>query len=117
MKEFLDQVQRRVGGRHAVICNRCAVTYATINLCRAEPGGRCQGQETLERARRSTRSRVFEDEIRGRPGMESPDEPNQRVSCACGCGTKFDKYDESGRPRRYVPGHNEKKSVVGRGWR
>jgi hypothetical protein len=35
-----------------------------------------------------------------------PDEPNPTILCACGCGENFDRYDTSGRPRRFVPGHN-----------
>jgi hypothetical protein len=39
-------------------------------------------------------------------GRRSPDESNPRIECACGCGTSFFRYDESGRPRRFVTGHN-----------
>jgi hypothetical protein len=28
------------------------------------------------------------------------------ISCACGCGTEFLKYDSSNRPRSFVSGHN-----------
>jgi hypothetical protein len=35
-----------------------------------------------------------------------PDEPNPVIECACGCGMKFPKYDSSGRPRKYISGHN-----------
>lgn len=38
--------------------------------------------------------------------LQGPDEPNREVTCACGCGTAFPKYDETGRPRSYIPGHN-----------
>lgn len=38
---------------------------------------------------------------RRRPGQENP-----TVGCACGCGTMFRVFDTSGRPRRYVSGHN-----------
>ena len=31
---------------------------------------------------------------------------NPVISCACGCGTKFPKYDKWNRPRTYVSGHN-----------
>lgn len=33
-------------------------------------------------------------------------EPNPQIDCACGCGQRFEKYDASGRPRRFVTGHN-----------
>ena len=39
-------------------------------------------------------------------GLRMPDEPNPMVDCACGCGAPFPKYDASGRPRRYISGHN-----------
>lgn len=39
-------------------------------------------------------------------GRRAPDEPNPTIECACGCGESFLKYDESGRPRRFVTGHN-----------
>ena len=35
-----------------------------------------------------------------------PGEPNPEIACACGCGTKMPKYDETKRPRRYAWGHN-----------
>lgn len=37
---------------------------------------------------------------------QDPHEPNPTVECACGCGETFSKYDDSGRPREYVSGHN-----------
>lgn len=39
-------------------------------------------------------------------GLRLPGEPNPLVNCACGCGAIFERYDETGRPRRYVSGHN-----------
>lgn len=41
-----------------------------------------------------------------RRDLRAPDEPNTTVSCACGCGNEFMKYDGEGRPRRFVSGHN-----------
>ena len=35
------------------------------------------------------------------PGQENP-----IIGCACGCGVTFPVYDTSGRPRRFVSGHN-----------
>jgi hypothetical protein len=35
-----------------------------------------------------------------------PGEANPTVTCACGCGGTFAQYDSSGRPRRFVTGHN-----------
>lgn len=39
-------------------------------------------------------------------GRREPDEPNVIIECECGCGTKMDKYDELGRPRSFISGHN-----------
>lgn len=36
----------------------------------------------------------------------APGEPNIEISCACGCGSKFPKFDSYGRPRTFVSGHN-----------
>ena len=41
-----------------------------------------------------------------RKDLRRPDEPNPLIECACGCGTRFQKYDAYGRPRRFVSGHN-----------
>lgn len=35
-----------------------------------------------------------------------PGELNPDVTCACGCGRIFKKFDRSNRPRRFVSGHN-----------
>lgn len=38
--------------------------------------------------------------------LRMPGEANPGIPCACGCGTVFARYDATGRPRRYVSGHN-----------
>lgn len=35
-----------------------------------------------------------------------PDQPNEMIRCACGCGQSFWRYDDIGRPRTYASGHN-----------
>jgi hypothetical protein len=46
-------------------------------------------------------------EHRTKPSMlRLPGEPNYPVACACGCGEIFDRFDSTGRPRRFIPGHN-----------
>lgn len=45
-------------------------------------------------------------EHRIRWDLRQPGEPNKTVFCACGCGAQFELYDQSGRPREYVSGHN-----------
>jgi len=47
--------------------------------------------------------------VRHRSGGKAtrmPREPNPEVSCACGCGERFSLYDQWGRPRRFISGHN-----------
>lgn len=43
---------------------------------------------------------------RGGKRLRLPGEPNPDVACACGCGATFPRFDASGRPRRFVQGHN-----------
>lgn len=38
--------------------------------------------------------------------LRLPGESNPIVSCRCGCGEQFSMYDDSGRPREYISGHN-----------
>lgn len=53
-----------------------------------------------------------------RSGRRRHGEQNPLVSCACGCGTEFLKFDSGGRPRLYVSGHNshraDKRDELGR---
>jgi hypothetical protein len=35
-----------------------------------------------------------------------PREDNPIIKCACGCGKTFYKYDDQGRPRKFITGHN-----------
>lgn len=39
-------------------------------------------------------------------GCQLPDEPNYPIRCACGCGAVLSRFDERGRPRTYVHGHD-----------
>lgn len=39
-------------------------------------------------------------------GLRLPGEENALVQCACGCGASLTKYDQEGRPRSYISGHN-----------
>jgi hypothetical protein len=45
---------------------------------------------------------------RAHPERRLPDEPNGVVDCACGCGQRFERFDGSGRPRRFVNGHYQR---------
>lgn len=38
--------------------------------------------------------------------LRLPDEPNRTILCGCGCGDEFTMFDETGRPRRFISGHN-----------
>lgn len=35
-----------------------------------------------------------------------PGEINKIINCMCGCGSSFPKFDNHGRPRKFVTGHN-----------
>lgn len=39
-------------------------------------------------------------------GRRLPHEENPVITCGCGCGQTFPRFDSSGRPRRFVSGHN-----------
>lgn len=41
-----------------------------------------------------------------RRDTRAPGQRNRLVACACGCGTRFRRFDGDGRPRRFVTGHN-----------
>lgn len=47
---------------------------------------------------------------RKRADLRLPSEPNTRIVCGCGCGIAFDKFDGFGRPRAFLPGHNNGKA-------
>lgn len=42
---------------------------------------------------------------------QKSDEDNPMITCACGCGQTFPKFDSDKRPRAYVSGHNPRKSA------
>lgn len=44
---------------------------------------------------------------RGKDRLRKPGEANPTISCECGCGQTFKRYDLSGRPRAHVSGHNQ----------
>lgn len=39
-------------------------------------------------------------------GLRMSGEKNHVINCACGCGSVFNKYDSTNRPRKYISGHN-----------
>lgn len=38
--------------------------------------------------------------------LRDPGEANSLISCKCGCGSQFEKFDPTGRPRIFISGHN-----------
>lgn len=48
-------------------------------------------------------------EHRKTSNLRKPHEPNLIIKCLCGCGRTFPKFDKTGRPRKYVSGHNGRK--------
>lgn len=47
--------------------------------------------------------------------LREPKEPNKTILCACGCSGKLMYYDNLGRPRTYVSGHNPQPSPTKNG--
>ncbi len=45
-------------------------------------------------------------------GLRLPGEPNYPIRCACGCGAVLMRYDERGRPRQEIHGHNHNAAPV-----
>lgn len=41
-------------------------------------------------------------------GLRMPGENNPEITCECGCGVVFMKFDGQGRPRRFLPAHNNR---------
>lgn len=41
-------------------------------------------------------------------GLRDPGEANPQIPCACGCRALLLKFDTSGRPRRFLPAHNNR---------
>lgn len=39
-------------------------------------------------------------------GRRLPGQANVRTVCGCGCGEEFNRFDEAGRPRSFISGHN-----------
>jgi hypothetical protein len=35
---------------------------------------------------------------------------NPLIDCACGCGSRLEQFDSSGRPRRFITGHNMRRT-------
>lgn len=42
--------------------------------------------------------------------LRMPGEDNPTVPCECGCGSMIERYDQAGRPRRFISGHNNQSS-------
>lgn len=40
-------------------------------------------------------------------GLRDPGEANPLLKCECGCGGKLLRFDSSGRPRKFISGHNQ----------
>jgi hypothetical protein len=49
---------------------------------------------------------------RTRADLQGPDEPNPLVACGCGCGSYLRRFDASGRPRRFISGHNPREAAT-----
>ncbi len=47
---------------------------------------------------------------RGGKALRMPGERNPVIRCACGCGGRFRKFDDVRRGRRFITGHNLRRS-------
>ncbi len=52
-------------------------------------------------------------EHRTTEGRRLPGEDNPLIICACGCGEELNKYDDTGRPRKYATSHSWRKGIRG----
>lgn len=50
------------------------------------------------------------DHHRKRSDLRPIDGPNRIIYCSCGCGGQVTQFDKSGRPRKYINGHNVNKA-------
>jgi hypothetical protein len=48
----------------------------------------------------------------GNNKLKMPDEENILIKCICGCGLEFFKFDDSGREREYISGHNPRNKFL-----
>lgn len=56
-----------------------------------------------------TQAHHFYKHRKKKSGRRLPAQSNPTIQCGCGCGSKFKVFDKSGRPRRFVSGHNMEK--------
>jgi hypothetical protein len=54
-------------------------------------------------------------EHRKHDNLRKPGEENPTIQCACGCGMTLTKYDDSGRPRKYLPFHLRRQAKCDKG--
>jgi len=64
------------------------------------------GHSDIEVAKSRAHHFVFH---RKRTDLRLPGQRNPVISCECGCGERFRKFDDTNRPRRFVSGHNGRK--------
>ena len=69
-----------------------------------ERGNNAPGNLDIEPSRAHHRKRHRSPRNMSR--LRDPCAPNPSVQCRCGCGASFPKFDNSGRPRAWVSGHN-----------
>jgi len=62
--------------------------------------------ENLEVVASTAEHRMHHRKPESADRLRFPGEPNRLLLCGCGCGTEFTMFDASGRPRRFVTGHN-----------
>ena len=88
-----------------------AETVIKRNLRKGEQVHHINGNKTDNRPENiSVKSSIFHHRVEHRKlkskRLRFPGESNPIIFCGCGCGKKFSVFDSSGRPRRFVSGHN-----------
>ncbi len=43
--------------------------------------------------------------------LAKPGQPNETIECECGCGSTFPEFDSLRRPRKFISGHNLRRSA------
>lgn len=46
--------------------------------------------------------------LRRRRDLRLPGEENFEIACACGCGQRLARFDDRGRPRKFLPTHSQR---------
>ena len=85
-----------------------ALRYRALRDRPRQPNGRMHGVHVVDYESRSEGTILYGNDLDAALDRLRHTKPpaNPTVTCACGCGATFDRFDTKGRARKYVPGHN-----------